>query len=43
MASRKTTFAVPDITCDHCREAIEGAVQPLPGIADVDVDVARKS
>lgn len=39
MASRKTTLAVPDISCDHCREAIEGALQPLPGIVEVDVDL----
>ena len=42
MASRKTTFAVPDISCEHCRQAIEGAVQPLPGIAGVDVDLPGK-
>lgn len=42
MVSRKTRFAVPDISCDHCRQAIEGAVQPLSGIAGVDVDVPGK-
>lgn len=34
-----TTLSVPEIHCEHCRAAIEGAVSPLDGVAAVSVDV----
>ena len=35
-----TTLSVPEIHCEHCRTAIEGAVEPLDGVGAVDVDIA---
>jgi copper chaperone len=37
------TYNVPDISCDHCVEAITGAVSPLDGVESVDVSVDDKS
>ena len=37
------TFNVPDVSCDHCRSAIEGALHPLEGVQTAQVDVAAKS
>ncbi|MGH2953330.1 MAG: heavy-metal-associated domain-containing protein [Solirubrobacterales bacterium] len=44
MATRAmtTTFAVPEIHCEHCREAIEGALAPQQGVAGVEVDLGSK-
>ncbi len=38
-----TTYSVPEISCDHCKSTIEGAVADLPGVARVHVDVAAKT
>lgn len=37
-----TVLSVPDISCAHCRTAIEGAVGALPGVTMVAVDIAAK-
>ena len=37
------TMSAPEIHCGHCKEAIEGAVRPLDGVADVDVDVDART
>ncbi len=37
------TLSVPEISCNHCKAAIEGAVGALPGIATVVVDVPAKT
>ncbi len=37
------TIVVPDISCDHCKAAIEGEVGTVPGVARVHVDVATKT
>lgn len=44
MATRAmtTTFVVPEIHCEHCQEAIEGALAPQPGVAEVKVDLGTK-
>jgi copper chaperone CopZ len=34
---------VPDISCDHCKTSIEGAVAEVAGVASVAVDVAAKT
>ncbi len=39
----KTTYTVPDISCDHCVNAITGAVSPLAGVDDVTVDLDAKT
>ena len=36
----EVTIVVPDISCDTCKNAIEGALRPLPGVRAADVDVA---
>jgi copper chaperone CopZ len=33
---------VPEISCDTCKNAIEGALRPLPGVNAADVDVAAR-
>lgn len=33
------TIAVPEIHCEHCKQSIEGALTPLPGVARAVVDV----
>ena len=35
-------LSVPDVTCNHCIAAIEGAVGALQGVASVAVDLDRK-
>ena len=37
-----TKLAVPDVSCAHCAQAIEGALAPLAGVERVDVDVTGK-
>ncbi len=39
----RVRFEVPDISCNHCKTSIEGAVGQLTGVADVSVDVPTKS
>ncbi len=34
---------VPDISCDHCKQSIEGAVGELAGVARVEVNVADRT
>jgi copper chaperone len=36
-------FDVPDISCDHCKRAIEEEVAGVEGVETVDVDVAAKT
>lgn len=36
------TYLVPDVTCGHCKAAIEGEVSQVPGVVRVDVDVETK-
>lgn len=35
-----TTIRVPEVHCDHCVTAIEGALQPIDGVEDARVDLA---
>ena len=37
------TVTAPDISCEHCRRAIEGAVGALPGVAGVHVEVPTRT
>jgi copper ion binding protein len=39
----KTTFSVPEISCDTCKNAIEDAVGPVAGVEAVHVDVPAKT
>ena len=36
-------YLVPDISCDHCRNAIESEITPLDGVDNVVVDVEAKT
>ena len=36
------TFQVPDISCGHCKSAIEESVGKVTGVASVDVDIDTK-
>ena len=38
-----TTLVAPDIFCEHCRHAIEGALGELAGVNAVKVDIPTKS
>lgn len=35
-------YLVPGVSCDHCKNAIEGEVSKVPGVARVEVDVDAK-
>jgi len=37
------TYNVPDISCNHCKQAIEGEVAQVHGVACVEVDVKAKT
>ncbi|HWC13198.1 MAG TPA: heavy-metal-associated domain-containing protein [Actinomycetota bacterium] len=36
------TFQVPEVSCEHCKSSIEGALQPVEGVASATVDVESK-
>lgn len=36
-------LAVPDISCDHCKMSIEGAVGELAGVSQVEVSVGDRT
>ena len=38
-----TTLVAPDISCEHCQHAIEGAVGKVEGVSSVKVDIPTKS
>ena len=38
----KVILDVPDISCEHCQRAIEGALRKETGVASVRVDVPTK-
>jgi copper chaperone len=37
-----TRYSVPDVSCDHCRAAIEGEVGRVPSVEQVSVDLVAK-
>jgi len=37
------SFKVPDVSCEHCKSAIEGALRPLGGVRSATVDVGGKT
>ena len=43
MAMEILTVTAPDISCEHCRRAIEGAVGALPGVGAIHVTVPTKT
>ena len=36
------TISALGISCDTCKNAIEGALRPLPGVHAADVDIAAR-
>ncbi len=38
-----TTLTAPDISCEHCQRAVEGAVGALPGVRSVHVEIPSKT
>ena len=36
-------YSVPNISCEHCKQSIEGAVSKLDGVESVVVDVESRS
>ena len=41
--NESTTLVAPDISCEHCQHAIEGAVSKMDGVQTVKVDIPTKS
>ncbi|MDA2978561.1 MAG: cation transporter [Actinomycetota bacterium] len=37
------TLSIPDISCDHCKNSIEGALKPLDGIETATVSIGDRS
>ena len=37
-----TEFSVPEVSCQHCVNAITGEVKQLPGVQNVTVDLGTK-
>ena len=37
------TLSVPDISCDHCKQSIEGALKVVDGVSAVEVHVPEKT
>ena len=42
MTTETRTYTVPNISCDHCKRAIEDHVTPLAGVNTVTVDIDNK-
>jgi len=38
-----TTLVAPDISCQHCQHAIEGAVGKIGGVKKVTVDIPART
>jgi copper chaperone len=39
----QATLVAPDISCEHCQHAIEGAVGKVEGVTTVSVDILAKT
>ena len=42
-AIQETILSVPDISCQHCVNAINGALKELPGVETVSTDIPTKT
>ena len=42
-AIQETILSVPDISCQHCVNAINGALGVLPGVESVSTDIPTKT
>ena len=39
---RELLYTVPGMSCDHCRSAVEGEIEKVDGVREVDVDLESK-
>lgn len=37
-----TTLSIPDMSCGHCKAAVEAALATVPGARDVAVDLSTR-
>jgi copper chaperone len=37
-----TTLSIPDMSCGHCKAAVEAALAAVPGTGPVTVDLVRR-
>ena len=42
-ALQETVLSVPDVSCEHCVHAINGALKDVPGIETVNTDIPTKT
>lgn len=42
-AIQEIQLAVPDISCEHCVHAINGALEALPGVERVSTDIPTRT
>jgi copper chaperone len=42
-AVQETILSVPDISCEHCVNAINGALKELPGVEIVNTNIPTKT
>lgn len=42
-AVQETVLSVPDVSCEHCVYAINGALTDVPGIEKVHTDIPTKT
>ncbi|HYM68914.1 MAG TPA: heavy-metal-associated domain-containing protein [bacterium] len=35
-------LTVPDLSCEHCEQTVKAALEPLPGVQSVSVDLVTK-
>ena len=40
---QETVLSVPDVSCQHCVNAINGALKGLPGVESVNTDIPTKT
>ena len=38
----ETIFTVPEISCGHCKESIESAINTIEAVQEVSVDIDKK-
>ena len=38
-----TRFSIPDMSCGHCKTAVTTALTSVPGVVNVDVDLAGRT
>ena len=42
-AVQETVLSVPDVSCEHCVNAINGALKDIPGVETVNTDIPTKT